>query len=182
MSRNWPSNLKDWLNSFCENELLILAQDPLQFCQIRQNWPKLTNLRGNTDFGVSVGYPHCGHFGIKSEDWMVMHWNCMFQLPFFKFYKSMLREQQLCLLPCHQSLTLIPKYFAVLRPLVSPACLWMMQVNIWSRSPPQFGSNRTSTFQMRPFFTFSAYLTTWPQMTFYLGIWPLTAWTYEGSQ
>ena len=30
-------------------------------------------------------------------------------------------------------------------------------------------------------FTFSAYLTTWPQITFDVGIWPLTAWTYEGS-
>ena len=29
--------------------------------------------------------------------------------------------------------------------------------------------------------TFSAYLTFWPQMTFDLGIWPLTAWTYQGS-
>ena len=38
----------------------------------------------------------------------------------------------------------------------------------------------TSTFWMRPF-TFSAYLTTWPQMTFDLGIWPLIAWTYDGS-
>ena len=35
----------------------------------------------------------------------------------------------------------------------SVACrhgLWTMKVNIWSRSP-QFGSNQTSTFQMRPF-------------------------------
>ena len=30
-------------------------------------------------------------------------------------------------------------------------------------------------------FTFSTDLTTWPQMTFDLGIWLLTAWTYEGS-
>ena len=30
-------------------------------------------------------------------------------------------------------------------------------------------------------FTFSAYHTTWPQMTFDLGRWPLTAWTLEGS-
>ena len=30
-------------------------------------------------------------------------------------------------------------------------------------------------------FTFSAYLRTWSQMIFDLGIWPLTAWTYEGS-
>ena len=30
-------------------------------------------------------------------------------------------------------------------------------------------------------FTFSAYFKTWPQMTFDPGIWPLTAWTYEGS-
>ena len=29
--------------------------------------------------------------------------------------------------------------------------------------------------------TFSAYLTTWPQMTFDLGMWSLTSWTYEGS-
>ena len=30
-------------------------------------------------------------------------------------------------------------------------------------------------------FTCSAYFTTWPQMTFDPDIWPLTAWTYEGS-
>ena len=36
-------------------------------------------------------------------------------------------------------------------------------------------------FSNESFFTFSAYLTAWPQMTFDLGIWPLTAWTYEGS-
>ena len=36
-------------------------------------------------------------------------------------------------------------------------------------------------FSNEAIFTFSAYLTTWPQMTFDLGIWPLTAWTYEGS-
>ena len=65
----------------------------------------------------------------------------------------------------------------------SVACrrgLWMMQVNIWSRSP-QFGSNRTSTFQMRPFSHFQPILQldlTWP-LNF--GIWPLTPWTYEGS-
>ena len=42
----------------------------------------------------------------------------------------------------------------------------------------KFGSNRTSTFQMR---LFSAYLTTWPHMTFDLNIWPLTLSTNEGS-
>ena len=36
-------------------------------------------------------------------------------------------------------------------------------------------------FSNEAIFTFSAYLTTWPQMTFDLGILPLTAWTYEGS-
>ena len=36
-------------------------------------------------------------------------------------------------------------------------------------------------FSNEAIFTFSAYLTTWPQMTFDCGIWPLTAWTYEGS-
>ena len=30
-------------------------------------------------------------------------------------------------------------------------------------------------------FTFSVYLTTWPQITFDLGIWPLTTWTYASS-
>ena len=30
-------------------------------------------------------------------------------------------------------------------------------------------------------FTFLAILTTWPLMTFNLGIWPLTTWTYKGS-
>ena len=30
-------------------------------------------------------------------------------------------------------------------------------------------------------FTFWAHLTTWPLMTFDLGIWPLTTWTYKGS-
>ena len=36
-------------------------------------------------------------------------------------------------------------------------------------------------FSNEAIFTFSAYLTTWSQMTFDLGIWPLTTWTYEGS-
>ena len=36
-------------------------------------------------------------------------------------------------------------------------------------------------FSNETIFTFSAYLTTWPQMTFDLGIWFLTTWTYEGS-
>ena len=36
-------------------------------------------------------------------------------------------------------------------------------------------------FSNEAIFTFSAYLTTWSQMTFDLGIWPLTKWTYEGS-
>ena len=36
-------------------------------------------------------------------------------------------------------------------------------------------------FSNEAIFTFSAYLTTWPQMTFDLGTWPLTAWTYDGS-
>ena len=35
--------------------------------------------------------------------------------------------------------------------------------------------------QISPFSHFQPTLTTWPQMTFDLGIWPLTAWTYEGS-
>ena len=30
-------------------------------------------------------------------------------------------------------------------------------------------------------FTFSSYLTSWPQMTFDLDLWPLTAWPYESS-
>ena len=34
-------------------------------------------------------------------------------------------------------------------------------------------------FSNEAIFTFSAYLTTWPQITFDLGTWPLTAWTYE---
>ena len=36
-------------------------------------------------------------------------------------------------------------------------------------------------FSNEAIFTFSVYLTTWPQMTFDLGIWPFTTWTYEGS-
>ena len=44
---------------------------------------------------------------------------------------------------------------------------------VWFKSDFYF-SNET-------IFTFSAYLTTWPQVTFDLGTWPLTAWTYEGS-
>ena len=36
-------------------------------------------------------------------------------------------------------------------------------------------------FLNKAIFTFSAYLTTWPQMTFDLGMWPLISWTYEGS-
>ena len=36
-------------------------------------------------------------------------------------------------------------------------------------------------FSNQVIFKFSAYLTTWPQMTFDLGIWPSTIWTYEGS-
>ena len=44
---------------------------------------------------------------------------------------------------------------------------------VWFKSDFNF-SNEAS-------FTFSADLTTWPQMTFDLGTWPLTAWAYEGS-
>ena len=36
-------------------------------------------------------------------------------------------------------------------------------------------------FSTEAIFTFSAFHTTWPQMTFDLGTWPLTAWTYYGS-
>ena len=36
-------------------------------------------------------------------------------------------------------------------------------------------------FSNETIFTFSAYLTTWPPMTFDLVTWPLSAWTYEGS-
>ena len=36
-------------------------------------------------------------------------------------------------------------------------------------------------FSNEAIFTFSAFLTTRPQMTFDLGTWPLTAWAYEGS-
>ena len=45
---------------------------------------------------------------------------------------------------------------------------------------PSLVQIRLPTFQMR-LLSHSVYLTTWPQMTFDLGIWPLTAWTYEGS-
>ena len=41
---------------------------------------------------------------------------------------------------------------------------------VWFKSELNF-SNET-------IFTFSTYLTTWPQMTFDLGTWPLTAWTF----
>ena len=58
--------------------------------------------------------------------------------------------------------------------------LWMVQVNIWSRYP-QFWFKSDFNFSNEAIFTFSAYLTTGPQMTFDLGIWPLTTWTYEGS-
>ena len=44
---------------------------------------------------------------------------------------------------------------------------------VWSKSDFNFSNEAI--------FTFSAYLTTWPQMTFDLEIWPLTAWTYEDS-
>ena len=37
------------------------------------------------------------------------------------------------------------------------------------------------SFSNDAIFTFSANLTTWSQMTFDLGIWPLTTWTYKGS-
>ena len=39
---------------------------------------------------------------------------------------------------------------------------------------PRLGSNGTWTFQMRPNFTFWAYLNIWPQMTFDLDMWLLT--------
>ena len=45
----------------------------------------------------------------------------------------------------------------------------------------KFGSNWTFNFLNDAIFTFSAYLSTWPQMIFDLGTWPLTAWTYECS-
>ena len=45
----------------------------------------------------------------------------------------------------------------------------------------QVGFQSDFSFSNEAIFTFSAYLTTWPQMTFDLGIRPLTAWTYEGS-
>ena len=49
-----------------------------------------------------------------------------------------------------------------------------MSINhVWFQSDFNF-SNKVN-------FTFSAYHTTWPQMTFDLGRWPLTSWTYEGS-
>ena len=44
---------------------------------------------------------------------------------------------------------------------------------VWFKSDFNFSNEATLTF--------SACLTTWPQMTVDLGIWPLTAWTYEGS-
>ena len=58
------------------------------------------------------------------------------------------------------------------------------RINIW-RFP--YYINKPSlvksdfNFSNKAIFTFLAYLTTWPQMTFDLGIWSLTAWTYEGS-
>ena len=58
-------------------------------------------------------------------------------------------------------------------------------MNIW-RFP--YYTNKSSlvpiglpTFQMKSISTFSAYLTSWPQMTFDLDMWPLTSSTNEGS-
>ena len=45
--------------------------------------------------------------------------------------------------------------------------------HVWFKSDFNFSSEAI--------FTFSAYLTTSPQMTFDLGIWPLTSWTNEGT-
>ena len=44
---------------------------------------------------------------------------------------------------------------------------------VWFQSHRNFSNEAT--------FTFSAYLTTWPQMTFDLDMWPLTSSTNEGS-
>ena len=57
-------------------------------------------------------------------------------------------------------------------------------MNIW-RFPyfinKQVWFKSNFNFLNEAIFTFSAYLTTWPQMTYDLGTWPLIAWTYEGS-
>ena len=45
----------------------------------------------------------------------------------------------------------------------------------------QVGFQSDFNFSNEATFTFSVYLTTWSQMTFDLGIWHLTTWTYEGS-
>ena len=49
--------------------------------------------------------------------------------------------------------------------------IWINQV--WFKSDFNFSNEAICTF--------SAYLTTWPQMTFDLGICPLTTWSYEES-
>ena len=62
-----------------------------------------------------------------------------------------------------------------------PGYMTFDYMNIWRFS--YYINNhwfQTSTFQMRSFSHF--HLTTWPQMTFDPGIWPLMAWTHEGSQ
>ena len=64
-------------------------------------------------------------------------------------------------------------------PLTLVHDLWLhehMKVHIYQQT--KFGSNRTSTFLNETIFTFSAYLTTWPQMTFDVDIWPLTSSTF----
>ena len=42
----------DNLANFQPQQIMILAQEPLQFCQIQQNWPKLRNRKGNTAPGI----------------------------------------------------------------------------------------------------------------------------------
>ena len=77
-----------------------------------------------------------------------------------------------------------PKYFAVPGPLVSPAvavCGWCKVTSDLDPHNCYCNSNWSSSMQIKKSkFTFSGYLTSWPQMSFDLDLRPLTAWTYEG--
>ena len=71
------------------------------------------------------------------------------------------------------------KYFAVPKPLESPAvavCGWYKLTS--DLHPHSLVQIRLQLFKWGHFHIFSLF---WPQMTFDLGIWTLTVWTYEGS-
>ena len=54
-------------------------------------------------------------------------------------------------------------------------CFHITSINqVWFQSDFDFSNEAIN-------FTFSTYLTTWPEMTFDLCMWPMTSWTFEGS-